>query len=328
MPEISMFNQWLNQFCIGASNSSVDKHIETIKTITEQVIKNINQGDLNRWLSAYQRLPSAETASVDYQQGPLTVHLTSRQGEKISESMEEALKGLHPWRKGPFKLGDCLVDSEWQSNLKWERIEKAIPPLKNKTVLDVGCGNGYYLMKMAAKQPQLLLGIEPGLLHNVQFWSIEKYAQTGAYVLPLKIQELPLNLNCFDVVFSMGVLYHRKSPIKHLEHLKSLMSAGGTLIIETLIVDGSAQTCLVPQGRYAQMRNVWFLPSVEMLKGWLLKLGFKSIEVVDVSVTTLDEQRTTEWMKFHSLKEFLSADLSQTIEGHPPPKRVVISCRQ
>lgn len=328
MPEISMFNQWLNQFCVAAINSAIDPHIDKLKLITEQVIDDINQGDLHKWLAVYEQLPVSPETSLDFQPGPLTVNFNPAVDDVFNKKLQDCLKKLLPWRKGPFNLGGCLVDSEWQSNLKWERIKSALPELKNRTVLDVGCGNGYYLMKLAQFKPRLMLGIEPGLLHNVQFWSVEKYAQTGAFVLPLKIQELPLNLKCYDVVFSMGVLYHRKSPIKHLEHLKSLMSAGGTLIIETLIVDGSAQTCLVPQGRYAQMRNVWFLPSVEMLKGWLLKLGFKSIEVVDVSVTSLNEQRTTEWMKFHSLKEFLSADLSQTIEGHPPPKRVVISCRQ
>ncbi len=321
-----MFNQWLQNFCLKALGSGVESHIEELKTITANVIENINQGDLNRWMSAHEQLPSAVGYSIDSEQGPFSVDFSQAMPQQFYQILELKLMELHPWRKGPFLIGECLVDSEWQSNIKWSRLVKGLPDIENKTVLDVGCGNGYYLMKMAQYRPKLLLGIEPGLLHNIQFWSVEKYAHTGACLLPLKIQHMPVGMNCFDVVFSMGVLYHRKSPIEHLEHLKSLISTNGSLVLETLVVDGDQQTCLVPEDRYAQMRNVWFLPSVAMLSVWLKKVGFKNIEVIDVSLTTVDEQRSTDWMRFHSLREFLSADQLQTIEGHPPPKRVVISC--
>lgn len=323
-----MFEQWLQKFCDKAIGTGVDAHIEALRSITLDVIKNINQGDLHKWQAAYQQLPATSNASIDYGMGPLSVVFDQVMPADFYRTLETKLMELHPWRKGPFQMGQILVDSEWQSNLKWSRIVKGLPDIRNKAVLDVGCGNGYYLMKMAQHHPGLLLGIEPGLLHNIQFWSVEKYARTGACLLPLKIQDMPVGLACFDVVFSMGVLYHRKSPIEHIEHLKSLISPNGSLILETLVVDGDERTCLVPAGRYAQMRNVWFLPSVGMLSGWLKKIGFKNIDVIDVSLTTLNEQRTTDWMKFHSLKEFLSIDQQQTIEGHPPPKRVVISCQK
>ncbi|TDR16261.1 tRNA 5-methoxyuridine(34)/uridine 5-oxyacetic acid(34) synthase CmoB [Marinicella litoralis] len=323
-----MFKQWLSQFCEKAVGSGVEVHIDVLESIALDVIERINQGDLHKWQSAYEQLPDASHGRIDFQKAALSVVFDQAMPESFYGVLEDKLMALHPWRKGPFQIGDCLIDSEWQSNLKWSRIIKGLPELKNKTILDVGCGNGYYLMKMAEYQPKLLLGIEPGLIHNIQYWSVEKYAQSGVCLLPLKIQDMPVGLNCFDVVFSMGVLYHRKSPIAHIEHLKSLISANGSLILETLVVDGDERTCLVPEGRYAQMRNVWFLPSVAMLSGWLKKIGFNNINVVDISLTTVNEQRSTDWMKFHSLKEFLSDDQQLTVEGHPPPKRVVISCQK
>ncbi len=323
-----MFGSWLDTFKQQAKGSSLEPHLDTLYKIAADVIANINQGDLHKWLTAFEQLPSAEPAKIDTDQGPLTLTFRESLTDKFYAELEACLMGLHPWRKGPFRVGDCLVDAEWQSHHKWSRLIEGLPDLKNKTVLDVGCGNGYYMMKMAQFEPRLLLGIEPGLLHNVQFWSIEKYAQTGACLLPLKIQHMPKQLSCFDVVFSMGVLYHRKNPINHIEHLKSLLSPNGTLILETLVIDGDEQACLVPRGRYAQMRNVWFLPSVAMLSLWLKKIGFKTTEVIDVSLTTINEQRSTKWMSFHSLQQFLSADQKTTIEGHPPPKRVIISCQK
>lgn len=63
--------------------------------------------------------------------------------------------------------------------------------------------------------------------------------------------------------------------------------------------------CLVPGDRYAQMRNVYFIPSAKMLKVWLEKCGFVDVRIVDQAVTTVEEQRRTEWMKTDSLAEFL-----------------------
>jgi tRNA (mo5U34)-methyltransferase len=48
--------------------------------------------------------------------------------------------------------------------------------------------------------------------------------------------------------------------------------------------------------------------------------------VVDVNVTSTQEQRSTEWMSFHSLENFLDPDdHSKTIEGYPAPRRAIIT---
>ncbi len=321
-----MFKVRLNDLWSAAVGTTVEPHIEQLKAISEQAIDQINQGDLSRWLQAYDDLPGVKQAAVIKGQPAITIELAA--DASVEQATAASLQALHPWRKGPFQVGETYVDAEWRSDYKWQRLNKALPDLSNRTILDVGCGNGYYMLRMAEHQPRLVMGVEPGLLQNVQFWAIEKFAQSGAAVLPLKVQDLPPAMRCFDVVFSMGILYHRKSPIAHLEQLKGLLGTNGTLILETLVVDGDEQSCLVPSGRYAQMRNVWFLPSVAMLSVWLTKVGFKQVDVVDVSLTTTKEQRSTPWMKFHSLADFLTPDEQQTIEGYSPPKRVIISCRK
>ena len=123
----------------------------------------------------------------------------------------------------------------------------------------------------------------------------------------------------------MGVLYHRRSPIDHLFQLRDQLRDGGELVLETLIVDGGPNEVLVPGERYAQMRNVWFIPSAAALVGWLEKCGFENVRIVDQSLTTTDEQRRTPWMRNDSLAEFLDpTDPTLTIEGHPAPKRAVL----
>jgi tRNA (mo5U34)-methyltransferase len=73
------------------------------------------------------------------------------------------------------------------------------------------------------------------------------------------------------------------------------------------------------------MRNVWFIPSIDMLINWLKRVGFSQINCVDVSTTTIKEQRSTEWMQFESYTDFIDPDNpSLTVEGYPAPLRVFL----
>jgi tRNA (mo5U34)-methyltransferase len=46
--------------------------------------------------------------------------------------------------------------------------------------------------------------------------------------------------------------------------------------------------------------------------------------VVDISVTSFEEQRSSNWMKFESLSNFLDETNSRlTVEGYPAPIRAV-----
>ncbi|MFK8013393.1 MAG: tRNA 5-methoxyuridine(34)/uridine 5-oxyacetic acid(34) synthase CmoB [Marinicellaceae bacterium] len=299
-----------------------EKKLNLLKGLTEKKLLNPVQGDFPRWHNAFNALPSVKSINLEKCSDAITCQ--SKDPQLNSELIKKSLQQLIPWRKGPFQIFDCFIDSEWQSHMKWNRIKNHIPSLKNKVVLDVGCGNGYYMFRMLEQTPHLLMGIDPGLLQIMQFWAVDKYIQSKAAILPLALESLPKKLLCFDVVFSMGVLYHRKSPIHHIIELAELLKKGGELVIETLIVDGDASTCLLPTSRYAQMRNVWFLPSIDMLSTMLKRNGFKNVKCVDVSVTTIKEQRSTDWMKFHSLEHFLNSDQSKTIEGYPLPKRATL----
>ncbi|VAW34115.1 tRNA (mo5U34)-methyltransferase [hydrothermal vent metagenome] len=303
----------------------IDKDsIHSLIAQTNNKLTNPTSGNYPRWYKAYKNLPDIDMSHTQrhLNQNAITCKAELSQADK--ELIQQAYQQLIPWRKGPFTMFSTYIDSEWQSFMKWNRIEKFLPDITNKIVLDVGCGNGYYMFRMIDKKPYLLMGIDPGLLQLMQFWSIEKYMHSKACVLPLAIGDMPKKLNCFDVVFSMGVLYHRKSPIHHIMELADCIKPNGYLVMETLVVDGNDTTCLLPVNRYAQMRNVWFLPSVAMLMTMLQRNGFGKIKCIDITTTTVAEQRTTNWMKFHSLKEFLNRDQSKTIEGYQLPTRATL----
>jgi tRNA (mo5U34)-methyltransferase len=241
------------------------------------------------------------------------------------DGLRSALLQLAPWRKGPFSVGGITIDSEWRSDLKWARVAEVIEPLEGRRVLDVGSGNGYYALRMRDEGAELVIGIDPTLLYIVQFAAIQHFQRAGnVYLLPLRLGELPAESRAFDATFSMGVLYHQRSPIDHLRQLRETLRPGGQLVLETLFIPGEEGYACTPPERYARMRNVWMLPTLSELKTWLARSGFDAINIASDSVTTTDEQRSTDWMPFESLAQALDpTDPDRTVEGWPAPRRVI-----
>ncbi len=286
----------------------------------------VGHGDLERWFAAVAALP---TLHVEHAELREALRLEGACDETTRAALNSALQGLIPWRKGPFELFGVHIDTEWRSDWKWSRVAPHLD-LAGKRILDVGCGNGYYMWRMLGAGAEAVVGVDPNWLFLNQFLAVKNYLpDAAAWHLPLALEELPAKLEGFDTVFSMGVLYHRRSPIDHLLDLKDTLLRGGELVLETLVVEGDAQQVLVPEDRYAMMRNVWFLPSVPALELWLRRAGFVDVRCVDVSTTSVEEQRATDWMRFQSLPDFLDpADHSRTVEGLPAPTRAVLLARK
>lgn len=282
----------------------------------------VHHGDYARWSNALNQLPVIEGIKAHFDRSAITLDGNCDQKELLFN----ALKGLSPWRKGPFQISDIFVDTEWRSDFKWDRVLPSLQSLRGRKVLDIGCGNGYHCWRMLSEKPELVVGIEPSVLFNMQFRAIQHYLnRSEIFLLPFGIEALPDDMNWFDTVFSMGVLYHRKSPIEHLLALKSLLAPGGELCLETLVIEGEAGQILLPENRYARMRNVWFIPTALELKKWLERCGFQNVRIVDSSITTIEEQRSTEWMTFESLPECLDPnDQNLTVENLPAPRRAVL----
>ena len=288
---------------------------------------NVNNGNIPKWTIALDELKAMPKGKMDLNEPYISIN----QNGVHSEILVSAFKKLLPWRKGPFMFNNLKLESEWQGDLKWKRLQKHITPLKNRRVLDVGAGNGYFTLRMAMEGAKKVLGIEPFLLFNYQYAAIKSLIsnEINVMLLPIRLEEMPSSAT-FDSVFSMGVLYHQRSHMEHLLKLKDMMAPGAELILETLVVKGPKGYTLIPEGRYAQMRNVHCLPSIETLKSWLADANFNNIKVVDISKTSPQEQRRTEWIGDNaaSLEDFLDpSDPSLTKEGYPAPTRVIIICQ-
>ncbi|MDY4595130.1 MAG: tRNA 5-methoxyuridine(34)/uridine 5-oxyacetic acid(34) synthase CmoB [[Pasteurella] aerogenes] len=282
-------------------------------------------GDYAKWSKLLDFLPHFIADRIELKSAVKSERdLPLSEGEK--QRIIYHLKQLMPWRKGPYHLHGIHIDCEWRSDFKWDRVLPHLAPLQDRVILDVGCGSGYHMWRMVGEGAKMVVGIDPTELFLCQFEAVRKLLNNDrrANLIPLGIDEMQ-PLAAFDTVFSMGVLYHRKSPLDHLTQLRNQLVKGGELVLETLVVDGDENTVLMPADRYAKMKNVYFIPSVAALIHWLKKVGFHHVRCVDVAVTTLEEQRKTDWLENESLIDFLDPqDYSKTIEGYPAPKRAVI----
>lgn len=314
------FGRFYQQIAVGP----LAKWLDVLPAqISEWQRENLH-GHFRDWYKSLEYLPLLEPQKLDL------LHSVTADRDDISDrhrqGIEKLLRNLMPWRKGPYFLYGTHINTEWRSDWKWERVLPHISPLAGRTVLDVGCGSGYHMWRMIGAGAHLVVGIDPMQLFLVQFEAVRKLLNDDrrVHMLPLGIEQLPV-LQAFDTVFSMGVLYHRRSPLDHLLQLKNQLVSGGELVLETLVIEGDVNQVLVPGERYAQMRNVFFIPSAEALKSWLEKSGFVDVRIVDFALTTTKEQRRTDWMTSESLAEFLDPDdPGKTVEGYPAPLRAVL----
>lgn len=300
-----------------------------LPALLEKNLDTKRHGDLVAWQNTLASLPDIVTDVLEYKD-EVRIGINSDTSEETKQQLHTLFMALAPWRKGPFTIHDIFIDTEWRSDWKWDRLLPHIRPLDNQLVLDVGCGNGYHCWRMLGEGANRVIGVDPSPRFVTQFQAVKHFAPPVKHsdsglpidIIPATLDDFTSLPNVFDSVFSMGVLYHRPSPFDHLKQLKSLLRDDGQLVLETLIIREEDGDVLVPEGRYAMMNNVWFLPSATTLLSWLRKLGFKNPRLVDTNQTSLDEQRQTPWMSFYSLKEFLDPnDLSKTVEGHPAPLR-------
>lgn len=242
--------------------------------------------------------------------------------------LEENIKKLIPWRKGPFSLAGLDIDSEWQSNKKYNLLRPHFD-LKDKIVADVGCNNGYYMFRMLEDKPKRLIGFDPAPHFNIQFNIVNHFVKSDIKFELLGVEHLEHYEHKFDFIFMLGVLYHRSDPISSLKSLNRALNKGGEIIVDSFMIDGDHEMCLTPNDRYAMIPNIYFIPTVNCFKNWLNRAGFIDIELIEITTTDSDEQRVTPWTFEQSLDNFLDEkDKTKTIEGYPAPKRAYLKARK
>lgn len=318
--------EMMDQFLKYHKEFRFDQFKDELSKMMEKIKKEYERPHITELEDIISKFPDIEPSRVSLDTDKVTIGDRSDVSDQQFKEIEELLLDLYPWRKGPFEFFGIDLDTEWRSDLKWNRVIDNISNLENRKILDIGCSSGYYMFKMAAFNPKFVLGIDPYHRFYYQYQALQKYIRSDkTFFIPARFEEFPIFKNYFDTIFFMGILYHRKSPIDTLSTIHKSLRKGGELVLETLIIEGDDNTALFPVDRYAKMRNVFFIPTVPCLKTWLQRTGFENIRCIDVTTTTLEEQRRTRWVNTESLEDFIDkSDPTKTIEGYPSPVRATV----
>ncbi len=249
-----------------------------------------------------------------------TVALLSDEAIDLIE-LERVARLMMPWRKGPFDLFGLFIDTEWKSDQKYNFLRPHFN-LRDKKVADIGCNNGYYMFRFLEDSPAKVVGFDPSAVFKSQFDLINHFVQSDIVYELLGVEHLPFYEEKFDVIFCLGVLYHRSDPVAMLKALYAGLEKEGELYLDTFIIEGDEPYALCPSDSYSKITNIYFVPTLKALENWCIRAGFKSFEVLGTVVTTSEEQRKTSWIESQSLEDFLDPDdSSKTVEGYPAPVR-------
>jgi tRNA (mo5U34)-methyltransferase len=303
-------------------------HFDEITSLhkTRQEWVNQNKKGFLRYRSPYKHLQKFTACHIDCSTHCVTIGQPDEISPSEQKEIKDSLKSFMPWRKGPFSVFGIDIDAEWRSERKWQRIIPVLPDLKGKIIADIGCNNGYYMFRMAASEPQLVLGLEPSVQHYYSFKALNGMAGlTQLDIDLLGVEHLQYFESCFDVIFLLGIIYHRPSPVDTLRDIYTALQPGGTLILESQAIPGNEPIALFPEKTYAKVPGTYFVPTGSCLCNWMKKAGFEDIDFFHSHPMSSDEQRQTDWMQFESYTDFIDTNNPQkTVEGYPAPCRVFL----
>lgn len=285
---------------------------------------NLGKKGVERFRLPYESVKDIRAGFCDFSGDVVTIGRADELSEQDRKKVYQVMRDFMPWRKGPFEIFGIGIDAEWRSERKWNRVLPELPELQNKIVADIGCNNGYYMFRMAQHDPQMVIGFEPYLQHYYAFKTLNSFAGVENLAVELLgVEHITLFRKCFDVVFLMGILYHRSSPVDVLREIRSAMSPEGVLIVESQGIPGNEPQALFPEHRYAKVPGTYFVPTGPCLANWLSRAGFADVKVFFTHPMSNQEQRKTDWMVFESYDDFIDrADPNLTVEGYPAPIRL------
>ena len=299
--------------------------IETIHHERQRWVKQPKKGFL-RYRTPAEEIMQFSAETVNCKDRVINLGSSDEISSEEQEYLREQLRAFMPWRKGPFSIFGIDIDAEWQSDRKWQRLESFLPDIEGKVIADIGCSNGYYMFRTTPYQPKYVIGFEPSVQHYYCFKALNGVAGFDNLDIDLLgVEHINLFPESFDLIFLMGVIYHRSSPVDVLRDVYGALKPGGSIIIESQAIPGIEPIALFPDKTYAKAPGTYFVPTGPCLKNWLQRAGFSEVDLFCSHPMSSTEQRKTDWMIFESYSDFISpSDPQLTVEGHPAPWRVFL----
>jgi malonyl-CoA O-methyltransferase len=112
---------------------------------------------------------------------------------------------------------------DWSDKL----VQKLLPDLNGKSILDYGCGTGKFCHFAESKQASRIVGID---LSPAMIEQAKKLSNKTEFICG-DIRQVHLPKNCFDVIITALVLGHVENLGACLDALLQTMKTGGSIVI-------------------------------------------------------------------------------------------------
>ncbi|RYZ48592.1 MAG: tRNA 5-methoxyuridine(34)/uridine 5-oxyacetic acid(34) synthase CmoB, partial [Proteobacteria bacterium] len=300
-----------------------DADVERILSLRQSLNSKLSQDRWNRWRNGAAAVEGLRAGSLSIVDDVVRFGNADELNEDEREKLDQGLNAFLPWKKGPYEFFGQRIDTEWRSDLKWQRVKPFLTDMKGQVVADIGCHNGYYMYHLRAMGAKSVIGFEPMPINYYNHQLMQNLYPTPEINVELfGVEHIDLFPDSFDTILCMGILYHHTDPVGLLRKMRIALKQEGRIIIDCQGIAGDDTISLTPTSRYAGSTGVWHLPTMLCLQNWIRRAGFSKQIAFYSAPLDSTEQRATPWANVKSLSDFLDPkDITRTVEGHPAPWR-------
>ena len=112
---------------------------------------------------------------------------------------------------------------------EWHEFEKLLPDFQGKRVLDLGCGYGWHCQYATEHHAQYVLGVD--ISKRMLETAKQKHAHPQIEYRQIAMEDLTLEPDSFDVVFSSLALHYVKDYEQLVQHIANWLTKGGNHIL-------------------------------------------------------------------------------------------------
>lgn len=115
-----------------------------------------------------------------------------------------------------------------QGSGEWHEFEKLLPDFQGKRVLDLGCGYGWHCQYTMEHHAQYVLGVD--ISKRMLETAKQKHAHPQIEYRQIAMEDLTLEPDSFDVVFSSLALHYVKDYEQLVQHIANWLTKGGNFV--------------------------------------------------------------------------------------------------
>jgi len=191
-----------------------------------------------------------------------------------------------------IKTRSYHINSPGYNLNKWPRLKNILDSIniENKSIVDVGCGDGFYIIECLKEGAKYCLGIDLDPLRINRCNFVKKvYDLKNIDFKNLSLYDLEENK--FDIVMGLGLL-HRVPDLDAC--IKKLSNLGDKVLVEFKSLDSTNNEKLFAGGKSKSnsLNGLWYVPTKSYVISKFFNLGFKNHTIFEDKTSKLNFKRT------------------------------------